>query len=531
MTKKKFGLEDLTINLDAIKGEDEKALMKNIAEMVLDIVNKSSDGSMSKEDVEAKFKSINDDLAAAGETKYKSLIEDNNELKEQVKNLGDTIEKLKSHGLGEEFVNKFDEKLDAMLDSEKFKNFAYSNTQNSGSFDGFSLSEILATKAVSMTGNYTGDHLITRQQSNIVNQAVVNDVHVRDIMTVLPGDPKFPNLSYAQIYEINKNARFVSENGKLPESSFKVKEHQTGTKRLGTYVRMSKRMLKCRVYVRAFILNMLPEAISQAEDWNILFGDGAGENLDGIAHVKGVMSVETIIGGAIVSGEGGSITNVEGYDENKSCIVTLAKPYDEIRDGMMITFSGASTNTSLNKTYPVLKINDTQLLLKGCAFSTNESAKGSMTFKVNHAAFKSIPEPNSGDAVEAAFAVMTYGEFRPNVMCLNPIDVLAISCEKDTTGRPLDLVKGQGNFKTVKGYPVLVLDQVAPGTYFLGDFRRGVQLVDYTNLQLEWAEDVECKLANQVVCMIQEELILAVYNPFSFAVGKLDDLKTAITKA
>ena len=527
----KFKLEDLALNIDNLKSAEEKTFMQNIAEMVLSVVNKSADGTMSKEDIEKQFKSINEKLENAGDEKYKSIIEDNNSLKEQIKTLGDTIEKLKQKGLGEEFINKFDEKLNAMFESEKFKNFAYSNSQNSGSFEGFSLSEIMETKAVSMTSNYTGDHLITRQQSNIVNQAVDNPLHVRNVINVLPGDPQYPTLSYAQIYDIDKNARYVTENGTLPESSFKIKEIQTGTKRLGTHIRLSKRMLKCRVYVRAFVLSMLPEAIAQAEDWNILFGDGSGENLDGIAHMTGVVPVEKIVGEAILRGTGGSVKNVESFDGGKSCIVTLDKPYDVLRDGMMITFASATTNASLNKTYPVLKINDTQLLLHGCAFSSTEASVDSMTFTVNHAAYKSIPEPNSGDVVKAAFAVMTFGEFHPNAMFLNPIDVLAMSCEKDTMGRPLDLVKGSGSRKSVGGYNVIELNQVVPGTYILGDFNKGAHLVDYSNLRLEWAEDVNTKLQNQVVCMVQEEIILPVYCPFAFSAGKLEDLKTAIKKA
>ena len=261
----RFKLEDLALNIDNLKSAEEKTFMQNIAEMVLSVVNKSADGTMSKDDIEKQFKSINEKLESAGDEKYKSIIEDNNSLKEQIKTLGDTIEKLKQKGLGKDFINKFDEKLDAMFESEKFKNFAYSNSQNSGSFEGFSLSEIMETKAVSMTSNYTGDHLITRQQSNIVNQAVDNPLHVRNVINVLPGDPQYPTLSFAQIYDIDKNARYVTENGTLPESSFKIKEIQTGTKRLGTHIRLSKRMLKCRVFVRAFVLSMLPEAIAQAE--------------------------------------------------------------------------------------------------------------------------------------------------------------------------------------------------------------------------------------------------------------------------
>ena len=64
-------------------------------------------------------------------------------------------------------------------------------------------------------------------------------------------------------------------------------------------------MLKSRVYIRSYILNMLPEAVWMAEDWNILFGDGNGENLLGIINNNGVTSVEKIISTAIVTGAAG----------------------------------------------------------------------------------------------------------------------------------------------------------------------------------------------------------------------------------
>ncbi len=56
------------------------------------------------------------------------------------------------------------------------------------------------------------------------------------------------------------------------------------------------------MYIRSYILNMLPEAVWMAEDWNILFGDGNGENLLGIINNTGVTSVEKIISTAIVTG-------------------------------------------------------------------------------------------------------------------------------------------------------------------------------------------------------------------------------------
>ena len=55
--------------------------------------------------------------------------------------------------------------------------------------------------------------------------------------------------------------------------------------------------------------------------------------------------------------------------------------------------------------------------------------------------------------------------------------------------------------------------------------------MDYTLLTLEWAEDVESKLKNEIVLIAQEEVIFPVYMPWAFAYGDLAALKEAITKS
>jgi hypothetical protein len=84
--------------------------------------------------------------------------------------------------------------------------------------------------------------------------------------------------------------------------------------------------------------------------------------------------------------------------------------------------------------------------------------------------------------------------------------------------------------KYIAGYLIIESTQIPVGKYFLGDTQNGASLVDYTNLSVEWAEDVDTKRRNVVALIAQEEVILAVYNPFAFAYGDLASLKTAITK-
>ena len=277
---------------------------------------------------------------------------------------------------------------------------------------------------------------------------------------------------------------------------------------------------------------MLPEAVYMPEDWNILFGDGNGENLEGIVNKKGVESIEKIISEAIVSGAAGSVKSVTAYNDNGGVIVEFANAYPEILDGMKIKFAGATNVTALNSVQDVIKMNDRQLLFPDIKLENAETTVNKMTFVVNNGGFKSIEAPNSLDIIKTAFAVMTYAQYTPTAIVLNPITVNAIESEKDTLGRNLDLVQNNGGVKTIAGRVIIEYTGIPAGKYLVGDFSPvAAALVDYTNRNLEWAEDVETKLTNQVVLIAQEEIIFPIYNPWAFAYGDLSALKTAVTKA
>lgn len=515
---------DFGINTDNLPKE-QKEFMEKMLGLMCDVINKSAQGSISKDEVEKQFKDINESLKSYDGDKFKELVKDNEELVKQVKDLGESFEKLKQKGLSLETINKFDEKLNEMLDSEKFQDFVQNKSRKTGEFTGFSLKDV-----VSMTNNYTGDRLTSQQQSTVVSQIANKKVHLRDVLTTLQGDAEYPNLTFAQVYDFDRNARYVTENGMLPESSIKVKETHTSTKRLGTHMKISKRMLKSRVYIRSYILNMLPEAVFMAEDYNILFGDGNGENLLGIANHTGVIPVEKIVSESIITGKAGDIKSITPTNGGKDAIVEFNKAFDIILDGMTITLAGATTNTGLNNSHSIVKMNDRQILLVGVACTEDEKGADAMTFTVNNSAFKSIEDPNSLDVIKTAFAVMTFAQYMPNSIILNPITVNAIDSEKDSMGRNLGLVELKNGVKTIAGFPIIEYSGIPAGKYLLGDFSQAANLVDYTSLTLEFAEDVDTKLANQVCLIAQEEIIFPVYMPWAFSYGDLAALKNVITK-
>lgn len=495
-------------------------------------INKSNTGMISEDDFSARLKDLGDQMSKSNVETLDALRKENEDLLKQVKSMGETVEKLQKKGISLETINKFDERLTEMFESEKFQEFASGKTRKSGQFEGFSLKGA-DTTPVSMTDNYEGSVLISQQQNRVVSPIAMKPLHMRDVISVLAGDPAYPTLSFAQCDWMDRNARFESENGRLPKSSVKFKEVSTGTKRVGTYIPVSKRMLKSRVYLRSWLLAMLPNAVRMAEDWNILFGDGNGENLLGIVNHKGVESAESIISGAIVEGIAGSVKSITPYNNKQDTMIEFTNPQPMILDGMQITIENASTASGLNKTHTLVKVSDRQILIVGAALAAEEATAtvAAVTWKVNNGAFKSIDSPNSEDVVNTAFAVMTYGQYFPNAIVLNPITVNAMQSEKDALGRKLDIIKVVNGIKYVGSRPIIEYTGIQPGKYLLGDFSpNGSAIVDYTSMTLEWASDVDYILSNEVALIAQEEVIFPVYQPWAYAYGDLAAMKAAISK-
>ncbi|MDE7465003.1 MAG: phage major capsid protein [Muribaculaceae bacterium] len=506
--------------------DDQRTFINSMVGAFTDAINKSNDGLLDDATLASKLTALSDQMKAANIKELETLKAENATLIEQLKGMGEKVEQLMKKGVSLQTINKFDENLNKMFEADKFQEFVEGRVRKSGSFDGFSLKD-----TVSLSNNYQGDKLITQQQTRVVSPISAKPLHMRDVITTLQGDPEHTTLTYTKINWMDRNARYVSENGTLPASSIKAKEETTGVRRIGTHIRLSKRMLKSRAYIRSYILAMLPEAVFMAEDWNLLFGDGEGENLLGIVNHDGVKSVESVINAAVIEGKAGSIVSVKPYNGGADAIVEFEDAYPLMLDGFRITFAGAS-NTNLNTTFDIVKMTDRSILIMGLGakMTEAEAAPGNMTFTVNNAAFASVDSPNSEDVIDTAFAVMAYAQYYPNAIVLNPATVNAIKREKDAIGRPLGLITINNGIKYISGRPIIEYTGIPAGKYLIGDFVTAANLVDYTSLSLEWASDVDTLLKNEVVLIAQEEVIFPVYMPWAFAYGDLSQLKLAITK-
>ena len=182
---KKVNINDFGFNLDKITDAEQKSFMQNILNAMCDVVNKAMEGEMTSDEMQKKFDAINEQLNGYDSEKFAQLQKDNAELRDMLKGAMESIQKAKENGAMDR-VNKFDEMLNEMFDSEKFKEFAEGHTRKSGVFGGFKMKDI-----VSMTDDYTGDILISRQLPNVVSPYSNRRLHMRDVITVLTGDPNY----------------------------------------------------------------------------------------------------------------------------------------------------------------------------------------------------------------------------------------------------------------------------------------------------------------------------------------------------
>lgn len=518
--------EDVMGTLKNLSQEERDFMEKNAA-MVCDLINKATEGLLSSKDVETKMAELNTKLDNTLGVN-KELKKFNDELSEQVKKLADTIEKAKQQGVSPLVANKFIEKFEAMMSSAKMKNFSEGIDKVSGWFDGFSAKEI--GNITSVENNYTGDVLLSRQSDVVANPFLAPKTTVRDIIRTIPGDKTQPSFTYLRVKNFDRNARYVTENGRLAQSNLEFEEVTTSIRRVGSYLDISKNLLFARVQLRAFLVAQIPGMLTTAENSAILFGDGSKSQLLGITNIPGVTSIEDQITKTIVDGAAGEVVKVESHADGKNCLVEFKSPISKALSAMVITFTGASVNTDLNEAHSIIKLNDHQVIVEGAAYLGEETGISTMTFSINHSSFKKVAVPNSKDVISAIMACLSFAQYTPNAIMLNPITLFAIETEKDSIGRPLDIVQNVGGRKTINGIPIVESSAIPEGKYIAGDFLNGANLYDYTNLEMQWAEDAETVLYNMVRLWFQEQFALVVYMPWAFAYGDLDALKEAITK-
>jgi len=503
-TIKSLSVEDLA----KYQSEYNENKLKSIRDEFKSLGAELKAGMIDKAMFDEKIKELTDSLKELDAKKYNDFIEKYEQI---IKDQGAKITKLEEGGGVQGSSASFKSEVEAILDTEEFKDFVESNGKKKASFN---------LKTVSITDDYTGNSrvFITSRDSRVVDEPQTTRLNIRDLLTVQPAD--LPFLAFTEVYDWDRSVTTIGENGELTESAFKMREKQVDVKRIGTHVKLSKRMLKSRSFVLGHLTQKLPSLVRYFEDFQFLHGDGQGDNVEGIFKVA--QDFTTLINTAVV-GAPGSVSSIETYDSGAKTLVNFSAD-QRIQNGDKITFANSPT-AGYNAEFEAVVVGPKQILIDQAFTAT---ATGAITFTVSSPFKDSIASAQEIDVLKVAKTLVTVQEHTATGIVLNPVDATKIETLKGNDEHYIDVTRLENGVLSISGIPVVETTAMPSGRFAVGDWAMAAALGQFTELTLEFSESTAEKLTNTVEAIIQEEVLFPIYNKYMFVTGNFDTAIPAI---
>jgi hypothetical protein len=486
--------------------------------------------------IDDSFKEIEKSMGESTLEKAKQAIKEEleklkNENAEIVKGLAKQIDefKEKSVGLGDN-KNELRKSIEDALNSKKFDEFV---SQHVVSVKEMPLKG-LKRKAISMTSDYTGTILPAMQTNIVTPEAQPGINNIRSVVNAIDASADgITSLAFLKITDIDRNAAAVAENGVLPAGSFKMVEVNVPCQRIGWHIPISRRMLRTKSLLVNYIMQIMPNGLSDSENFQIIFGDGDGYNVSGI--IQDALT-ETSLYSTVKTLTNADYTAANVYTKYNTVATptqtkfTFDTAFSKVKTGMKVTITGVVNATTYNSTFDLIKVNDNSFIIPFYASSSVPATDfANATFTIANAFADTVDFANAGDVVEACVASQTFAMYRPTGILMNPTQLFAIKALKDYNGNKIGdkYVEYVNGAPFIAGIPVIEIACIPKGKVLIGDFTRGCTLADTQNAFLEFSEDTTAKIGNYVEAIIQEEVIFAVTVPDAFLYA---DIATLITQ-
>ncbi|MAX71806.1 MAG: hypothetical protein CMC76_12040 [Flavobacteriaceae bacterium] len=490
----------------------QKKQIEDVKSELVDLVSKSKADLITKEEFDKEFEKIKSKLEKMDADKFDKFEQALEKLEKVSKAQGIELAKFKDGGIPTSAKNAFKEELKKALDSEEYKEFVESNGKKKASF---------SLKAVSISDDYTGNSLvhITSRDSRVVDHPEVTRLNVRDLLTVIPTD--LPYLAFTEVYDWDRNTGTIDENGTLAESTFKVREATVDAKRIGTHIPLSKRMLRSASFVMGHIMQKLPAMVRYQEDFQLLHGDGAGDNVLGV--FKKAQDFATLVNTSI-TGAAGAVASVATYDGGAKALITFAANQN-LNNGDTITIANATAG-AYNASHSAIVKSPTQIVIDLAYVA--EADTSAWTFTVNSPFKDSIEAAQEIDVLKVAKTLVTVQEYMATGIVLNPVDATKIETLKGSDEHYIDVQRLENGVLTIGGLPVVETTAMPAGKFIVGDWILAAALAQFSELTLEFSESTQEKLKNMVEAIVQEEVLFPIYNPYMFVTGNFTTAKAAI---
>lgn len=549
-------------DLGAYTADKNKDFVDTAIKSVEAKIDNMKDGLLSKEDatnIKADFTNALKGLDTEALSKYvdtiaslKTEVKDANELSKEIKEIA-KAQGLAIKAMGESKIPNArkkltrDDQLKTLID-HAFKSEAFESYKDSGftsktgkmalSNDDSGKIELIkvvadadnrgAEKAViPISTNHTGTVMISEIKDVVRDDTPSRKKHVRDLLNV--GMTNQAQIVAGQVYDwtdaLTLGAIMLSENGVAPESVFKSKENTWGLGRIANSMRISKRWFKTNglQWVIDHVLAKLPDATYTVEDFQLLFGDGSGDNVTGLSKSAQAFNLtpQTYAATAFLS--------VATWNAGAQSLVTFNAAHG-IKNGDSLTIANA-TSVPYNDTHTAVEVvNATQVIIDEAYIAETLGNVSAWTGSSQSIFYQAIDGAQEVDVLSVVRALLSAGEFNATGHVVNPQQTIQMGLLKATDENYLNIQKdANGEVVGVGGLPIATTTAVPAGKFFSGDFsRNGAELLEYTPLSISFVEDTTTAKANEILVLIEEEIIFPIYNPYWFMYGKFADAKTQL---
>jgi HK97 family phage major capsid protein len=500
---------------------DEAKLLESIKKQTNEQLDSFKKGLITTEQLTEKLTELQESAKSITHTatEVKTLKDLVDTLQKAVGDQSIEIKKLKEEGVKSDDIDvskQLETDIKGWINSDAFKQWKESGKGSSPE---------LALK-YSLTSGRTGTVLMS-STSNIVSDAFQpRKVHIRELMSVVPTD--MPNHVFDQVSSWTPGVDVIDENGNAPTFDIVTAEQTATVKRLSGIMDISNNALRSAAYLTRHILNRAPEKLLCVEDANIIFGNGSGNNLDGIYKNAKTFN---LTGPSFIAGAVSSVATYNLGTAGDSALITFAAAHG-LTNANVITFASA-TATRYNAALSVIVKNEKQIIVVPTGGYTAEADTSSWTATSKHNLYNSVDNANEYDVLVAAKAYMSNSEYSLTAWVLNPATIAKIQMLKSTTNEPLYGTEGyQMDFVNgvyyIAGLPVIESNAIPADKFLGGDFQRAAELLQYEGMTLRFVEDVTYVKANKQALYISEQVLLPLYNPFMFVKGVFATCKTAL---
>lgn len=174
----------------------------------------------------------------------------------------------------------------AVFESDSFKTWKQGGME--GKSKNIFVGDILAMEKKALTGTAPLRSVFSTEYQQVIYNDPMRPNHVRDLIPVHP--TKEQAIKWARETSLQIGAAMVKEGLLKPESSISFDTVITFISTLATWIRIPRQLLDDVTTLASYVQSRLMQGLKIVEDFQILYGDGIGENMLGIINTPGIQN-------------------------------------------------------------------------------------------------------------------------------------------------------------------------------------------------------------------------------------------------